>query len=145
MLLRFDPYREVDRFFDQAFGTRTPTMPMDAYRRGDDFFVHLDLPGVDPSSIDLKVEKNMLTVKAERNWQRREGDQWLVTERPQGAYTRQLLLGDALDLDRIEASYHDGVLTLRIPVAEQAKPRRIEVNASASAPTVEAIEAPAST
>jgi HSP20 family protein len=141
VLLRFDPYREVDRLFDQALGTRTPRMPMDAYRRGDDFFVHLDLPGVDPSSIDLSIEKNMLTVKAVRAWQRSENDQWLVAERPQGTYSRQLFLGDALDTDRIEASYHDGVLTLRIPVAEQAKPRRIEVNALSDTHTVDAIEA----
>jgi HSP20 family protein len=103
-------------------------MPMDAYRRGEDFFVHLDVPGINPSSIEVSAERNVLVVKAQRSWQRREGDEWLVAERPQGTYTRQLFLGDTLDADRIEASYHDGVLTLRIPVAERAKPRRIEVN-----------------
>jgi HSP20 family protein len=90
--------------------------------------VHLDVPGVDPASIDLSTERNVLTVRAQRAWQRQEGDEWLAAERPQGQYSRQLFLGDGLDLDKIEASYHDGVLTLRIPVAERAKPRRIEIN-----------------
>ena len=139
MLMRFDPFRDVDRMLEQAFGDRAPNMPMDAYRRDDNFFVHLDLPGVDPSSIDLAVDKNVLIVKADRSWQRREGDEWVVAERPQGTYTRQLFLGETLDPDHIEASYHDGVLTLRIPVAEQAKPRRIEVNTSGKQP--ESIEA----
>ena len=139
MLMRFDPFRDVDRMLEQAFGDRASNMPMDAYRRDDNFFVHLDLPGVDPSSIDLAVEKNVLIVKADRSWQRREGDEWVVAERPQGTYTRQLFLGETLDPDHIEASYHDGVLTLRIPVAEQAKPRRIEVNTSGKQP--ESIEA----
>lgn len=132
MLMRFDPFRDVDRLLDQTFGgDRTPTMPMDAYRRGENFFVHIDLPGVDPSSVDLSVEKNVLVVKAQRAWQRQEGDEWLVAERPQGTYSRQLFLGETLDPEHIEASYHDGVLTLRIPVAERAKPRRIEINTEA--------------
>jgi HSP20 family protein len=139
VLMRFDPFRDVDRLLEQSFGgDRTPTMPIDAYRRGEDFFVHFDLPGVDPSSVDLSVEKNVLIVKAQRSWQRREGDEWLVAERPQGTYTRQLFLGETLDPDHIEASYHDGVLTLRIPVAEQAKPRRIEINTQASQGAIEA-------
>jgi HSP20 family protein len=140
MLMRFDPFRDVDRLLEQTFGgDRTPLMPMDAYRRGEDFFVHLDLPGVDPSSVEVSVEKNVLIVKAQRAWQRHEGDEWLVAERPQGTYSRQLFLGDTLDADHIEASYHDGVLTLRIPVAEQAKPRRIEINTESNQQT--AIEA----
>jgi HSP20 family protein len=139
MLMRFDPFREVDRLFDQTFGDRTHAMPMDAYRRGDDFFLHVDLPGVDPSSIDVSVQKNVLAVKAERTWRRQEGDEWLVAERPQGVYSRQVFLGDVLDAERIEASYHDGVLTVRIPVAERAKPRRIEINTSGASQT--AIEA----
>ena len=144
MLMRFDPFRDVDRFIDQAFGGRAPTMPMDAYRRGEDFFVHLDMPGVDPSSIDLSVERNVLVVKAQRSWQRQQGDEWLVSERAQGTYTRQLFLGDTLDADRIEASYHDGVLTLRIPVAEQAKPRRIAINTEGPAQTaIETTSTPA--
>src|SRR5690606_8300336 len=109
MLMRFDPFRDMDRLFEQAFGSRGSNMPMDAYRRGDHFFVHLDLPGVEPSSIDVAVEKNVLTVKAQREWQRVDGDEWLVSERPQGTFTRQLFLGDSLDADNIEASYLDGV------------------------------------
>ena len=140
MLMRFAPFRDVDRLLEQSFGgDRTPTMPMDAYRRGENFFVHIDLPGVDPSSVDLSVEKNVLVVKAQRAWQRQEGDEWLVAERPQGTYSRQLFLGDTLDPEHIDASYHDGVLTLRIPVAERAKPRRIEINTEAKGPS--AIEA----
>jgi HSP20 family protein len=138
MLMRFDPFRDVDRLFEQAIGNRTTNMPMDAYRRGDHFFVHLDVPGVEPSSIDLAVEKNVLTVKAERQWQRVDGDEWIVSERPQGTYTRQLFLGDTLDAENVEASYLDGVLTLRIPVAERAKPRKIEINTKSDPQAIEA-------
>jgi len=138
MLMRFDPFRDVDRLLSQSLRERTPLMPMDAYRRGDSFFVHLDLPGVDPASVDLSAEKNVLTVKAQRSWQRQEGDECIVSERPQGEFSRQLFLGDALDTSNVEASYHDGVLTLRVPVAEQAKPRRIEINT----PHRDAIDAP---
>src|SRR5215210_5122764 len=107
---------------------------MDAYRRGDRFFVHLDLPGVDPGSIDLACEQNMLTIEAERRFETREDDQLIVSERPQGTFSRQLLLSDALDSDRIEASYDQGVLTLSIPIAERAKPRRIQVGSSGGGP-----------
>lgn len=128
MLMRFDPFRELDRLEQSLAGARrTPVMPMDAYRRGDQFIVHFDLPGIDPGSIDLTVEKNVLTVKAERGWQSQEGDDWLVSERFQGTYTRQLFLGETLDADHIAANYDHGVLTLTIPVAEQAKPRKVEV------------------
>jgi HSP20 family protein len=138
--MRFDPFRDMDRLFNQTFGERAPVMPMDAYRRGEDFFVHLDVPGVDPASIDLSSDQNVLTVKAQRTWQRQDGDEWIAAERPQGQYTRQLFFGDGLDVDKIEASYHDGVLTLRIPVAEKAKPRRIEINTTHR----DAIDAPSS-
>ena len=141
MLMRTDPMREFDRLTQQLTGalrSQPTSIPMDAYRRGEDFFVHLDLPGVDPSSVDLSVEKNVLIVKAQRAWQRQEGDEWLVAERPQGTYSRQLFLGDTLDTDHIEASYHDGVLTLRIPVAERAKPRRIEINTEDKQDAIEA-------
>src|SRR5256885_3316859 len=109
---------------------------MDAYRRGDRFFVHLDLPGVDPGSIDLTCEQNVLTVQAERRFETREEDQLVVNERAQGTFSRQLFLSDNLDLDRIEANYENGVLTLQLPVAEQAKPRRIEVSTSSPGPQV---------
>jgi HSP20 family protein len=132
MLMRFDPFREVDRLFDQLTTPGRPAaMPMDAYRRGDTFVVHFDLPGVEPGSVELTVEKNVLNVKAERQWSRAEGDEIIVAERPQGTFTRQLFLGEGLDYDRIEAGYDNGVLTLRIPVAEAAKPRRVEITTNA--------------
>ncbi|MFP5319232.1 MAG: Hsp20/alpha crystallin family protein [Acidimicrobiia bacterium] len=137
MLMRFDPFRELDRLSQELLsnGNRRTSggMPMDAYRQGETFYVHFDLPGVDPSSIDLTVEKNVLTVRAERqiDWGG-EGSEVLVAERPQGTYSRQLFLGETLDADRISASYDQGVLTLTIPVAEAAKPRRVEVSAGAS-------------
>ncbi|MFN8023896.1 MAG: Hsp20/alpha crystallin family protein [Acidimicrobiales bacterium] len=131
-LLRFDPFRELDRMFDEARAssrrTRVPTaFPMDAYRHGDTIVLHFDLPGVDPSSIDLEHERNVLTVSAERSWRPVEGDDVIATERVQGRFRRQLMLGDGLATDRMHASYEHGVLTVTIPVAEQAKPRKIEV------------------
>jgi HSP20 family protein len=110
---------------------------MDAYRRGDEFFVHLDLPGVDSDSIELTAEENVLTISAERRFDSEEGDQLLVRERPTGQFTRQLLLGTNLDSEGIDATYEDGVLTLKIPVAEAAKPRRIEIGRSGSQKTIE--------
>lgn len=131
MLLQFDPLRELDRMADQAFSRTTPVMPMDAVRRGDTVRLYLDLPGVDPGSIDLEVERNVLTVKAERRWQRSEDDQVLANERRQGTFSRRLLLGDTLDGERVEANYHDGVLEISIPVAESAKPRKVAVGTDA--------------
>ena len=112
---------------------------MDAYRRGDHFVVHLDLPGTDPNSVELTVERNVLTVKAERAWQRNQEDEVLISERPQGVFTRQLFLGESLDTDAIEANYEQGVLTLTIPVAEQAKPRRVAISSESNGRT--AVEA----
>ena len=144
MLMRWDPFRDFDRLNEQLWNAqpRTPaarTFPMDAYRRGERFYVHFDLPGVDPGSIDLNVEKNVLTVTAERGWQPQEGDEVLVSGRPRGRYTRQLFLGETLDAEHIEASYDGGVLTLTIPVAEAAKPRKVEISVGGTQPT--AIEA----
>jgi len=134
MLMRFDPFRELDRLTQQTWGgegqTRPAVMPLDAYRRGDRFLIHLDLPGVDPSTVDLTVEKNVLQIHAERSWPREEGDEVVVAERLQGSFTRQLFLGEGLDPDRIEATFDQGVLTVTIPVAEQAKPRKVEINAA---------------
>lgn len=136
MLMRFDPFRELDRLTSEYLGGephRTPTaMAMDARRSGDRFIVDFDLPGVDPASIDVTVERNALTVKAERSLSRNEGDEIVIAERPQGSFTRQLFLGDSLDVNRLEATYEDGVLHLVIPVAETAKPRRIEVSKGGS-------------
>ena len=140
-IIRFDPFRDLDRLTEQMLlggGRGSPrSFPMDAYRRGEEFFVHLDLPGVDADSIELTAENNMLTVSAERRFESAEDDHVVIRERPQGQFTRQLLLGDSLDVDRIEANYQDGVLSLSIPVAEQAKPRRIAVGGGGETQTIE--------
>ena len=129
MLMRSDPFREFDRFAQEAFGTGLgpSVMPMDAYREDDHFIVHFDLPGVDSSLIDLTVEKNVLTVSAGRQWQPGENHQVLASERLHGNFRRQLFLGEGLDTEHVEAGYDNGVLTVTIPVAEQAKPRKVEV------------------
>lgn len=145
MLIRTtDPFRDFDRLTQQLLGTtmgttnRPAVMPMDAWREGDTFMIEFDLPGVSQESIDLDVERNVLTVRAERVG--RNGDwEMLASERPRGVFSRQLVLGDNLDLDRIEASYDGGVLRLRVPVAERAKPRKIEITSNESERT--AIEA----
>jgi HSP20 family protein len=138
MLMRFDPFRELDRLTQATWGPNRPTMAMDAYRRNGDFVVNFDLPGVDPATIDLTVEKNVLTVTAERGFSRAEGDEVLVSERPQGKFSRQLFLGESLDADHIHANYEQGVLTLHIPVAEKAKPRKVEVTTGGQ-PAVEVV------
>ncbi|HEV7450821.1 MAG TPA: Hsp20/alpha crystallin family protein [Pseudonocardiaceae bacterium] len=132
MLMRTDPFRELDRLAQQLVGAngtsaRPAVMPMDAYRHEEQFVVHFDLPGVDPASIDLDVERNVLTVKAERTPTYGEDVELQVAERPRGVFSRQLFLGDTLDADHIEAGYDAGVLTLHIPIAEKAKPRKIEI------------------
>ncbi|PRX50399.1 HSP20 family protein [Prauserella shujinwangii] len=132
MLMRTDPFRELDRLSQQLLGangtrTRPAVMPMDAYRSGEEYVVHFDLPGVSPESIDLGVERNVLTVQAERKPEYGEDTDLHVAERPRGVFSRQLFLGETLDTENIAASYEAGVLTLRIPVAEQAKPRKIAV------------------
>src|SRR3989337_2192145 len=129
MLLRTaDPFRDLDRLTQQLLGTtnRPAVMPMDAWREGDRFVIEFDLPGVAPDSIDLDVERNVLTVRAERV--ARNGDwEMLASERPRGQFSRQLVLGDNLDLEHIEAGYEDGVVRLTVPVAEKAKPRKIQL------------------
>lgn len=143
MLMRTDPFRELDRLTQQFFGyngttSRPAVMPMDAWRSGEEFLVTFDLPGVDPDSIDLDVERNVITVKAERKpadtGATSNGEskvEYVVAERPRGVFSRQIFLGENLDSERISASYDAGVLTLRIPVAEQAKPRKIAIAAGA--------------
>jgi HSP20 family protein len=130
MLMRTDPFRDLDRITQQVFGTmaRPTAMPIDAYRRGDELVVHVDLPGVAPDSIDLTVEQNVLTVHASRERTSSNDEEMLIGERSHGSFSRQLFLGESLDTDRIDASCTDGVLTLRIPVADRAKPRRVEVS-----------------
>ncbi|SER74228.1 Hsp20/alpha crystallin family protein [Lentzea albida] len=138
MLMRTDPFREFDRLTQQVLGSagtwsRPAAMPMDAYRDGDEFVVAFDLPGVAPDAIDLDVERNVLTVKAERRPVGKDVEMQ-VSERPLGVFSRQLFLGDTLDADRIDAKYDAGVLTLRIPIAERAKPRKIAISAGDESP-----------
>ncbi|MGI5215688.1 Hsp20/alpha crystallin family protein [Plantactinospora sp. CA-290183] len=135
MLMRTDTFRELDRLAQQAFGamqtgtwSRPSAMPMDAYRSGDEFIAAFDLPGVSPEAIEINVERNMLTVRAERRPLDLDKEtQVQLSERPLGVFSRQLFLGDALDTDRIEASYDNGVLVVKIPVTERAKPRKVAV------------------
>ena len=131
MLMRTDPFRDLDRWTQQVFGTaaRPAVMPMDAWREGDEFIVEFDLPGVTEDSLNLDVERNVLTVHAERAGLSQDREM-VSAERPRGVFSRQLFLGDNLDADRIQASYHNGVLRLSIPVAEKAKPRRIKIASS---------------
>jgi HSP20 family protein len=127
VLLRFDPLRDIDRA-NQRITARPEVMPMDAYREDDHYAVHFDLPGVDPSSIDLTVEKNVVMVRAERTWEPAANHEVLVGERPQGTFSRQLFLADSLDVNQIQATYEQGVLTLVIPVAEQSKPHKVAIS-----------------
>jgi HSP20 family protein len=132
MLMRTDPFRELDRLAQQVLGTtaRPAAMPMDAWQDGHDFVVAFDLPGVSADSVDIDVERNVLTVKAERKPAVAEDAEMLAAERPRGVFSRQLILGDTLDTENISAGYDAGVLTLRIPVTEKAKPRKIEIQGS---------------
>jgi HSP20 family protein len=129
MLIRTDPFRELDRLTQQVFGTaaRPAAMPMDAWQEDGEFVVAFDLPGVTPDTVDLNVERNVLTVRAERRDATQPNVELVVAERPRGVFSRQLILGDTLDTEHIKATYDFGVLTLRIPVAEQAKPRKIAI------------------
>jgi HSP20 family protein len=139
MLLRYDPFRELDRLTDALAGRSAPQAPLDAYREGENFHVLVDLPGVDPSKIDLTVERDVLTIKAERTWPAPESAEVLVAERPQGSVTRRLLLGEAVDQDHIEARYDQGVLHIVLPVAERARVRKVEVaSAGSKASAIEA-------
>jgi HSP20 family protein len=144
MLMRSDPFREFDRLAQQVLGAGTTSrpaiMPMDAWREGDAFVIELDLPGVRPETLDIDVERNVLTVRAERP--ARNGDwEMLASERPTGLFSRQLVLGDNLDLDKLSANYEDGVLRLTVPVAEKAKPRKIEVSRASRSDEQSAITA----
>jgi HSP20 family protein len=137
VLMRTDPFRELDRLSQQLLGTsaRPTLMPMDAWREEESFVIEFDLPGVQADSIDLDVERNVLTVRAERP-ERKGGSDLLAAERPRGVFSRQLVLGDNLDLERIHATYADGVLRLTVPVAERAKPRKIRIDVDGSSRTI---------
>lgn len=142
MLMRTDPFRELDRIAQQLTGTtgtwsRPSAMAMDAYREGDEYVIALDLPGVTKDAIDIDVERNMLTVKAERRPETKADDvQMELSERPLGVFSRQLVLADTLDTERIRADYQAGVLTLRIPIAERAKPRKIAIGGESEHPQI---------
>ena len=140
MLLQYDPFRDLDRLTQQVFGTaaRPTSMPLDAWREGDEFVVELDLPGIDPGNLDIDVERNVLTIRAERLSHMPDAANAVATERPWGAFSRQLVLGDALDTEKVNADYSAGVLKLRIPIAEKAKPRKISVATSDAKPHLEA-------
>lgn len=135
MLMRTDPFREFDRVAQQVLGTtaRPAAMPIDAYRKGDEFVALFDLPGLNTDSIDLTVERNVLTVHADRQRPTDDDVELLIGERPHGTFSRQLFLAETLDTERIAADYSDGVLRLRIPVKEQAKPRRVDIGGTQSA------------
>lgn len=135
MLMMSDPFRQFDRLTQQVLGTaaRPAAMAMDAWRDGNEFVVEVDLPGVDPGSIDVNVEQNVLTIRAERKDTLAEGVELIAAERPHGIFSRQLLLGEALDVENVKAGYDGGVLTVRIPVAAKAQPRKIEVTSGAGA------------
>jgi HSP20 family protein len=141
MLMRFEPFREIDRLTEELLSDRRPRqIPVDAYRRGDEFKLLFDIPGADAGSIELTVEKDVLTVHAARTWIGCDDDQIDVAERAKGEFGRQLFLGESLDREHIAAAYADGVLTVTIPVAEQAKPHKVEITHVGSA-VVQAIEA----
>ncbi len=132
-VLRFDPFRELDRLSEQGFGRARPVaLPVDVYRRPDELVLQFDLPGVDPASVEVTVERNVLAVTAERHSDRREGDELVVAERPVGRFTRQLQLGDGLDTEHVAASYDAGVLTISFPVASEVRPRRVQVTTAAA-------------
>jgi HSP20 family protein len=142
-VLRFDPFRDLDRMTEQLLGVSPGTnraprfMPMDLYRSGDHYVLHADLPGVDPGSVDVQAENGTLTIKAQRSERTEDGVQWITSERFTGTYMRQLALGDNIDTDQIAATYENGVLTVTLPVAERAKPRRIQVSSVGQPQTID--------
>jgi HSP20 family protein len=141
MLLRFDPFRELDRLTEQLAAPATaPHIAMDAVKRGDTVEIRFDLPGFDPGSVDLEVDRNVLTLTAERHWEPGEGDEVIANERRYGRFTRQLLLGDQLDGGAVQAEFRDGVLQVTIPVAESAKPRKVAIGGASSTATIDVSE-----
>ncbi|WP_406270440.1 Hsp20/alpha crystallin family protein [Nocardia sp. NBC_00881] len=143
-MLRFDPFHDIDTVARQLLGETVGTaraprfMPMDLFRAGDHYVLNADLPGVDPGSIDVSVDSGTLTLRAQRTVSSEEGVQWVASERFAGTYMRQLSLGDNVDADKINATYNNGVLSVTIPIAERAKPRRIEISGGSQPKTIEA-------
>src|SRR4051794_2538129 len=142
-VLRFDPFRDFDRVTEQLLGVPSGTaraprfMPMDLYRSGDHYVLHADLPGIDPGSVDVDVQNNTLTIKAERSERTEDGVQWISSERFTGTYLRQIALGDGIDAEKIRATYANGVLTVTLPVAERAKPRKVAISVEDAAKQTE--------
>jgi HSP20 family protein len=135
MLNRFDPVADFDRFSSDLLGAlsrRASSMPIDAYRREDRWVVKVDLPGVDSASIDVTVDRNVLRIDASRDWRPQEGDLVLAAERPRGTFSRQLMLSEDIDTGAIQADYRDGVLTITLPVAETAKPKKVSISTDAA-------------
>ena len=147
MLLRFDPFRDFDQMLDEMrelrarVPTRSRSIPVDAYRHGDTFRLHFDVPGVDPETIALTVENDVLTVQAERAWKESEDDEVVIRERPQGVFRRELFLSESLDREHIEACYDNGVLTVTMPLVQQAKPKKIEITTGGEPKVIEATAA----
>ncbi|HTZ42516.1 MAG TPA: Hsp20/alpha crystallin family protein [Jatrophihabitans sp.] len=147
-MLRFDPFRDLDRLTDQLLGaqagpTRVPRfMPMDLYRSGDHYVLHADLPGIDPGSVDVNVDNGTLTIRAERSGRTEQDVQWLTNERFTGTFQRQLSLGEGIDTEAISATYDNGVLSVTIPVAEKAKPRKIAVSGHSTRQVIDAGASP---
>jgi HSP20 family protein len=144
MLVRFDQFHDYDRLterFDQIARRATSIVPMDAHRHGNEVILDLDLPGMDPEAIDLTVERDVLTVSANRQWDRKEDDELFAAERPHGTFTRRVLLGNSLDTSNLQATYDRGVLTVTLPVTEQAKPRKITVGSERGRSAIEATTA----
>jgi HSP20 family protein len=143
-VLRFDPFRDIDRMAEQLLGVpagsaRAPRfMPMDLYRSGDHYVLHADLPGIDPGSVDVSVENKTLTIKAERSERTEDGVQWISSERFAGSFMRQIALGDGIDTEKISATYANGVLTVTLPVADRAKPRKVSITVDDHSMPVEA-------
>lgn len=129
----FDPFRDLDRFTSSLFDNRGPrVMPVDVFREGDHYLLSADLPGVDPGSIDIDVDGQLLTIRAERTSRSAEGAKWILQERPAGSFLRQMTLGEGLDREHVSAHYDNGVLSVMIPVSEQARPRKVPVTSSAA-------------
>ena len=138
----YDPFRDLDRFASNLFDARRGPrrMPMDLYRDGDHYVLTADLPGIDPGSVDIDVDGQLLTIRAERTLAAGDGVKWITREREAASFLRQLNLGQGIDTERIAANYNNGVLSVTIPVSEKAKPRKIEVATDGSSPVLQAHE-----
>ena len=129
MAMTFDPFAELDRLTGNLLGTQQGPkfMPVDLYRDGDRYVLNADMPGLDPGSVDIDIDGQLLSIRARRTAEDRDGVSWIARERPFGSYLRQFNLGEGIDAENIAAHYDNGVLSVLLPVSERAKPRKIEV------------------